>query len=95
MEMVRLKNGSEEAKGLVAIVMLSLRSLLAEKPLVFHDLVMVCRDGTKPWSDMTPAVDAALMESDGRVHDSIRHVIVSAVTGDGLDMLIGDPTEAK
>lgn len=89
--LIKLKNGIEEPDKLVAVVMLALKILLKEKPLVFHDLVMLCRNGSSPWSDMTPAKDAGLLQPDGKVHDSIRHVILSAVEGDGLDMVLGEP----
>lgn len=92
MEMVKLKNGIEEPKAVVGIVMVSLRGLCAEKPMVFFDLVMLCRDSKyKAWSNMKPAQDLGLMGPDGSIHDTIRHTILSAVGGDGLAMTIGNP----
>ena len=43
MEMVKLKNGSEELKSLVAVVMASIKKL---NPLAAYDLIMLCRDRT-------------------------------------------------
>ena len=44
MEVVKLKNGVEEVKGLVQITMAILSSLMKDDPISFYELVMKCRD---------------------------------------------------
>ena len=92
MEMMKLKNGTEEFAPLVKATMVSLRALCDANPIAFYDLVMFCRKGRAPFIGW-PALEAAAigLVSGGRVHDSIRNVVLSAVCGDGLDISIGDP----
>jgi hypothetical protein len=93
MQTVILKNGIEEAKPLVQVTMMSLRSLLQDKPIVFYELVMKCRDGNHQFfgrsEDDLKAL--SLVQSDGSVHDSIRNIVLSAATGEGLEMVLGSP----
>lgn len=92
MNVVKLKNGIEEAEPAVRVGLFALKNLCSEKPFVFYDLVMICRDPKyKAWCDMTPAKDAGLMQSDGKIHDTIKNIVLSAVSGDGLEMQIGSP----
>lgn len=93
METVTLKNGAEEVKSLVVVTMLSLESLIEEQPFAFYDLVMVCRDRDyRPFgSNGDHLKSLALLQDGGHVHDSIRNIVLSAVTGDGLDMQLGSP----
>lgn len=44
METVTLKNGTVEAKPLVAVTLMSLEHLINPDPIAFYELVMVCRD---------------------------------------------------
>ena len=89
-EVIKLKNGSEEAKGLVTITMLSLESLLKENPIAFYEFTMKCRDRQHTLFGNTEEVlrDLALLEQRGSVHESIRNIVLSAVEGEGLDMKV-------
>ncbi len=93
METVILKNGAKEATGLVTTVMMSIQNLMQEKPIVFYELVMKCRDSNHViFGNMQKDLeDLALVNSGGGVHDSIRHIVLSAVRGDGLEMKISNP----
>lgn len=42
--MTRLKNGSDEATGLVAVTRMVVLNLLQRDPISFYELVMKCRD---------------------------------------------------
>jgi len=93
MKTVKLKNGGEEVDTLVTVAMFSLRGLMAEKPTVFFDLVMKCRDSKYVLFGEASKVlqDLALLEPDNIPHDSLRNIVLSAVTGDGLEMTLGSP----
>jgi len=92
--MIRLKNGSEELSTLVAVIMMSLKNLIERDPISFFELVSKARDPnhevfSKHQTDVL--VGLSLMEPGGTLHNSVRNVTLSAVTGDDLDMTLGDP----
>ena len=92
-ETVELKNGTTEAKGLVNVMMISLHNLLQEDPITLYELVMKCRERDHQfWGDTVEKLqNLHLVEQDGRVHGAIRNIVLSAVTGEGLDMVLGSP----
>jgi hypothetical protein len=92
-EVIRLKNGTEEAKPLVAVTMMSLEHVMDERPLALYDLVMMCRDHDyEPFGTNGDYLkDLRLVEQNGSIHDSIRNIVLSAVKGDGIDMVLGSP----
>lgn len=104
METVLLKNGVEEVKPLVAGTMLSLRTLLKDQPMAFYELVELCRDATHQiWGDLSEELEKVglislhTLESGSIVpivHSSIRNIVISAVSGSGLDMALKSPVEA-
>lgn len=92
--MIRLKNGSEELSTLVAVTMMSLKNLLKSDPISFIELVSKARDRNhKVFSkhQTNVLVGLGLMEPEGNLHNSISNVVLSAVTGEDLDMTLGDP----
>lgn len=97
MEIVKLKNGSEEAGPLVATLMMALERLLAEKPIALYELVMVARDRDhEPFGRCgDDLADMHLLErrTNGTfgIHSSTRNVVLSAITGEGLDLALGSP----
>jgi hypothetical protein len=95
MKIVRLKNGAEEADLLVGVVMAHLYDLMDSNPVAFYELVLLCRDPNHKLFGNTPDVlrDSGFVRPDGQVHDSIRNVVLSGVTRDGLDMILGGPVE--
>lgn len=94
-ETVLLQNGNTEAKGLVAIVMLTLRKMMQEKPIVLYELVMLCRDRDHTlWGQTgTELMDYDLVQRDGTVHSSIRNIVLSGTEGDGLELSIKNPIQ--
>lgn len=94
---VKLKNGSEEVSQLIPITMMALRRLMDEgKFIVVYELIQMCRDRNhKPWGETGADLKALSLASefDGTwtVHKSIRNIVLSAVSGEGLDMTISDP----
>lgn len=97
MEMLKLKNGAEEAEPLVLTTMMILRKLLADKPMVFFDLVLKCRNSsyTMGGSAAAQLQEAALIDHDESIHSSIKNIVLSAAVGSGLAMTIENPVEAK
>lgn len=99
-EVVTLKNGTEEARPLIGVMMLTLQRLWAEKPTVLYELVQLCRDREHElWGSTSEDLLAlSLIEktNDGfRVHDSIRNIVLSAIEGEGLEMKLGNPVAAQ
>jgi enolase len=99
---VKLKNGAEEAEPLVKVVMLSLSSLFEadrmDYAFAFYELVMKARDPKHEiFSNVHKNVlkDLALVQSNGRMHDSIRNIVLSAVEGEGLAMKLVSPFAAQ
>ena len=93
MDMLKLKNGSEEAASLVKVTMMSVEHLLESKPIAFAELVSLCRDRHHELFGNT-AVELqrfGLVEPGGSVHNSIRNIILSAVEGEDLEMRFISP----
>lgn len=90
METVKLRNGAEEVKPAVQAVMMSLRSL---DPIAQYELVMKARDRDHELFGHSGEKLKALklIEPNGRMHDTVRNVVLSAAEGDGLNMTIGSP----
>lgn len=90
---LKLKNGTEEAAPLVRVTMMALRSLMQDHPIAFFELVTLCRDRNHTLFGNTGVIlrDQTLIQSDGQPHDSIRNIVVSAVTGDMMAMRLGSP----
>ena len=94
-----LKNGSTEAKGLVAAVVVTIERLMKENPIVLYEMAMLCRDPNHvPWGNSGEALrenTLAVCDFDGKwtVDPSIRNIVLSAVTGDGMDMVVGNPVK--
>lgn len=92
--MIRLKNGSEELSTLIAVMRVSLKNLINSDPISFFELVSKARNRnhqvfSKHQVDVLKGL--GLMEPDGNLHQSVINVVTSAVTGDDLDMTLGDP----
>ncbi len=98
MDTIKLKNGSEEAKPLVAVCIMSLKRILGEFPIAFHELVLLARDKDYEIQGGRETIAPALRSGlvfDGangfQIHDSDRNIIVSCVEGDGPDMRLVSP----
>lgn len=96
MESVMLKNGSEEAIVMVSTVNASISTLMQEKPMVFYELVMKCRDANHQFFGQAgqDLIDLALAQTDGSIHGSVKNIVLSGTEGDGLDMTWGNPIKA-
>jgi hypothetical protein len=93
---VWLKNSTQEAEGLVKVVMLQLRKLFEGNPIIFYELVTKCRDSSHEFFGETgkELMYMQLVQHDGNsIHSSIRNVVLSAVTGEELEMRLGNPLQ--
>lgn len=97
MEMVTLKNGAEEAKPLVALTIMRLERLLKDAPRALYELATMARDREhEPFGntgDILVERDFLSRDSDGAyaMHPSERHIIVSAIKGEGAGMKLVSP----
>lgn len=93
MDAVALKNGTEEAALLVSVLFVSLKALAEKDPMAFYDAVMIARPGGyEPFGTNGEKLRGlSIINADNSMHDSVRNVILSAVEGDGLDMILGNP----
>ena len=103
METILLKNGTTEVTSLVKVVTLSLRELLNQKGAAalsgatqFYDIVSLCRDSNYQvfGSNLQLLKNLALVGEDGRVHESIKNIVLSSVEGEGLEMSLVNPVKA-
>lgn len=90
METVKLRNGAEEAKVAVITVMMAVNGL---DPITRYELVMKCRNCDHKLFGNTreKLQQLALVGPDGRVHETIRNIVVSSAEGDGMAMTFGSP----
>jgi hypothetical protein len=92
MKAVFLKNGAEEAEVLVRVVMLSLGNLMEQNPIVFYELVQLCKNREhKLFGNTGEILEKLRLVENGEIHDSIRNVVLSAVEGDGLNIRLTSP----
>jgi hypothetical protein len=92
MELVKLKNGSEEARVLVVATNLSIKTLMEKNPMAFYDLVEKCRNKDyKFFGDNEKILEDLSLINNGRPHESIRNIILSSVEGEGLEMTLTSP----
>ena len=92
MKTVILKNGTEELEALVNVTMYSIGTL---GPVELYELVEICRQpGHKPWGDIGDSLKAlGLLERDGRPHESIKNIVLSAAVGEGMQLHLVNPRE--
>lgn len=97
MKTVKLKNGSEELEALVITIMRILQSLHQQQPIALYEAVMVARDPThKPWGNTGKVLKKyTLLGADGRMHGSIRNIVLSGVAGEEMEMRIVNPLAAE
>lgn len=96
MNTVKLKNGAEEAEPLVKVVMMHLTTMWERGlpgVLMAYDLREICEGRGDQVSKDTirDLKKLGLVEEDGRVHDSTRNIILSAMSGEGLDTELVNP----
>lgn len=95
LKMVKLKNGGEAPESAIRTTMVSLQTMMKEdisSMLAVVDLAEHCREGTEVTGKSRELlVNIGLMESDGRVHDAVRDIVLSASEGEGLSFRLSSP----
>ena len=94
METVILKTGVEVAKPLVGTTMMALNSLMDNgQDITFYELVMKCRDSNHEFFGNAgeELAKLGLLDGSGKVHRSIKDVVLAASEGVGLDMALVNP----
>jgi len=96
---LELKNGSKVLEPTVHTIMLSITELFKEPPfpMAVYDLVQKCEDNKY---ELWPEVDAdlkafGLLDSAGNTLDDVCNVVMSSVTGEGLNMSLSNPCKPK
>jgi hypothetical protein len=86
---IKLRTGQEVARPLVAVVLLTLRKLLDENPVLFYELVMLARDRNHQCFGNTGEQLARLGLNP--MHSDERYIIKAAVEGEGVNMRLVSP----
>ncbi len=88
-----LRCGATEATALVSTTMMSLKLLLETEPIAFFELVEIAKDRThQPFGNTGRVLrDVMLLDARNGMHSSIRHVVLSAVHGEGFNLTLGNP----
>ena len=95
MQVIKLKNGSTELEPLIQATMLNINTLVEKDPLAIIDLVLKARDNSYQFFGDAEATlqRMGLIQKGGRIHQSIKNIVLSAAEGEGLDISIGNPVE--
>lgn len=94
MKIARLKNGSEEVESLVTVTMIALKSLLNTNPMVLYELNEKCKNSERKFFNQAMELalrDLALIGVDGKVHNSIKNIVLSAIIGEGISLALVSP----
>jgi hypothetical protein len=92
MEMSLLKIGKSVPKPVAMTTMVALRQIAENDPLAFYELVELCKDSNHQiWGDTDKLKGLSLLQSDGRVRDDVKEVILSAAEGEGMELSLGSP----
>ena len=96
MDTVNLKNGTSELRILVVSTYGILKKMLddMEGAIAFYELVEVCKNPShQVFSSKQKEylISRALMQSDGRIHQSVRNIVLSSVQGEGLELSLVNP----
>lgn len=92
-ETITLKNGAEEVKPFVAVTIMALNRLFDEQPLALYDLLELAKDPGYPVFEASRKRlrEDMLLSGDGKLDDSTRNVVLSAVSFDSDKIKISSP----
>lgn len=90
---VKLKNGEEEAEGLVNITFMLLKDLSKNNPILLYELAEKCRDRNHKFFGNTGDTlrEKELVQSDYSMHSSIKNIVLSSIEGEGMEMRLVNP----
>lgn len=97
-ETVRLKNGAEEPLVVVKTTSIAITALFKEATdlpgvLALYDLVTTAREGgyKAAGDQLRRLLQLGLVDRDGRMLDTVRNVVLSAVSGDESGYVFVNP----
>ena len=91
-----LKNGTKERSELVLSVMTILESMFKDHPIVFMEFVELCRNPHhQVFGDVLEQYSELISIGDTKyhVHERVRNIVLSAVSGEGWTMCLGNPVK--
>jgi hypothetical protein len=93
LQMVQLKDGSKVPDATMRTAYLSMQHLYETNPLALYELAQVARNPHHmPFGNLGQVlIDSNLVDGDGRMHDDTRHVVLSSLPGDGMNMQLVHP----
>lgn len=100
MDIVKLKNGTQEHPAAIQVTMIALQILFETEPIRFYEVACLAKDpkhvifGGK--TSMKTAIELGLVSELGDTFSMpiiVRNVILSAVEGEGFDMTLKRPEE--
>lgn len=94
MKVAKLKNGSEEVASLVTVTMMALDGLMKGNPMVLYELNEICKNSKHEifGNRIEPILrDLKLMDENGKIHTSIKNIVLSAIAGEGLGLVLVNP----
>lgn len=91
---LKLRNGNEVPEPIAISTMMNLNLLMEKDPIAFFELVAKCKNSQhKMWGKTEKTVSDFGLINSGSVHECIRDVVLSAVQGEGIEMVLGSPLE--
>lgn len=93
MDTIILKNGTEEVKSIVTATMMTLENLVEIHPIAAYELNEICKNpGHKLFGNAEDILNKfGLMDSNGKIHSSIKNVVLSAFEGKELEIHLTNP----
>jgi hypothetical protein len=91
--MVTLKTGASVPESVVIVTIITMEKLMKTEPMVFYDLVEMCRDPKcKPFNEENKQrlLDLKLLGSQG-VPTLTRDIVLASVSGNGSKMKMSNP----
>jgi len=94
-ELTELKNGARVPKAIVVTTMMSLEKLFQNDPILAYELTMLCRNPQHRLfgNSLDELKRRAFVNSAGCVHKTVRDVVLSAVTGEDVDLILESPVK--
>ena len=99
-EMVTLKDGYKVPQTVIRSTMMNLEIAQSKSPVALYDLVKKCQNvnykfAANPFGDSKAILTTyKLIDEKEQVHDITKHIVLSAVEGDGLSMTLRNPRKA-
>lgn len=97
LQKVQLKDGSMVPDATMRTVYLSMQHLFETNPLALYELGQIARNPDHvPFGSLGGVLAGTnLIDGDGRMHDDTRHVVLSSLPGDGMDMRLVHPAAGQ